>query len=188
MRVCLTSKKNIIKIKVGENSMIIMYVRHADASGDKLTELGKKQCELMVMQDDGFEFSKIYSSPMKRCEDTSKFLADKYNLEIELCEDLGERKVLKGLPNTDDEKEWFNNYLNPNFSHENPEGCKEFLDRTAKVLDKIIAAHKDKNENVILSAHSCTLYAIMAYFNKSGANKINWYRVSNCAKVFFEIN
>ena len=168
--------------------MIIMYVRHADASGDKLTELGLEQCKLMAMQNDGFEFSKIYSSPMKRCEDTSRFLADKYNLKIEICDELGERKVLNGLPNTDDEKEWFSNYLNPNYSHENPEGCKEFLDRTSKVLDGIIKEHKDKNENVIISAHSCTLYAIMAYFNKQNTDKINWYRVSNCAKVFFEIN
>ena len=168
--------------------MIIMYVRHADASGDKVTELGLEQCKLMTMQNDGFEFSKIYSSPMKRCEDTSRFLADKYNLKIELCDELGERKVLNGLPNTDDEKEWFSNYLNPNYSHENPEGCKEFLARTSKVLDRIIKEHKDKNENVIISAHSCTLYAIMAYFNKQNTDKINWYRVSNCAKVFFEIN
>ena len=168
--------------------MIIMYVRHADASGDKLTELGLEQCKLMAMQNDGFEFSKIYSSPMKRCEDTSRFLADKYNLKIEICDELGERKVLNGLPNTDDEKEWFSNYLNPNYSHETPEGCKEFLARTSKVLDRIIKEHKDKNENVIISAHSCTLYAIMAYFNKQNTDKINWYRVSNCAKVFFEIN
>ena len=78
--------------------------------------------------------------------------------------------------------------MNPNYSHENPEGCKEFLDRTAALLDEVIAAHKPKNENIIISAHSCTLYAIMAYFNKEKTDKINWYRVSNCAKIYFEID
>ena len=168
--------------------MILMYVRHADAVSDKLTELGERQCELMAEQEDCFKFSKIYSSPLNRCINTSMVLAEKYNIEIEVKAELCERKNLNRDPETAEEKEWFDNYMNPNYSHNNPEGCKEFLDRTKAVLDEIIATHKDKNENVIISAHSCTLYAIMAYFNKVKADKINWYRVSNCAKIYFEID
>lgn len=179
---------NIIKIKTGENAMIIMYVRHADAKGDKLTSLGEEQCKLMVKQDECFEFSKIYSSPLNRCIETSKYLAEKNKIEIEVKEQLSERKILNRDPETADEKEWFDNYLNPNFSHTEPEGCKEFLDRTAAVLDEIIERHKSKNENVIISAHSCTIYAIMAYLNKTNKKEINWYRVSNCAKIYFEID
>lgn len=168
--------------------MIIMYVRHGDAEGDKLTELGRKQCELMVKQDESIKFSKIYSSPMNRCIETSKYLAEKYNLEIEVVSKLDERKTLGREPESDTEKEWFDNYLNPNYSSNNPEGCKEFVDRTARVLDNIINAHKNKNENVIISAHSCSLYAIMAYFNKEKQGDINWYRAGNCSKVYFEVN
>ncbi len=168
--------------------MIIMYVRHGEAEDDKLTEFGKKQCELMVMQNESVKFSKIYSSPMNRCIETSKYLAEKYNLEIEVVSKLDERKTLGRDPETEHEKEWFENYLNPLFSSKSPEGCKEFVDRTAVVLDEIIKQHKHKNENVIISAHSCSLYAIMAYFNKDKQGDINWYRAGNCSKVYFEIN
>ena len=168
--------------------MIIMYVRHGEAKDDKLTELGKKQCEIMAMQDESVKFSKIYCSPMNRCIETSKYLAEKYNLEIEVVSKLDERKTLHRDPETDFEKKWFDNYLNPFFSSKSPEGCKEFIERTAEVLDKIIATHKDKDENIIISAHSCSLYAIMAYFNKDKKGDINWYRAGNCSKVYFEIN
>ena len=167
--------------------MILMYVRHGDAKDDKLTELGKQQCEVMVKQDESFNFSKIYSSPLSRCTDTAKYLEKKHGVKTEILTDLIERHTLERDPETENEQEWFDNYLNKNFSNSEPEGCKDYLKRTYNALDKIINEHKDKNENVIIVAHSCTYYAIMSYFNESNKNDINWYRISNCAKVYFEI-
>lgn len=182
----LTIEINNIRIKLGD-IMILMFVRHGESLNDELTGLGKKQCELMVMGNEEYRFSKIYCSVANRCKETALYLSEKYNLELEYLKGVKDRQMLKGDPITKGEKDWYENYLNKNFSYNNPEGCKEFLERNFREFDKIIKAHKDKNENVILVAHSCTFYALQEYFNKSLEDNIKYYRLSNCAKVYFEI-
>ncbi len=167
--------------------MIIMFVRHAEANGDNLTNLGKRQCELMCLQDENYDFSKIYCSTVTRCRETAAYLKEKYKLDIEYLNEIRDREILDKEPKTDDEKEWYDNYLNKNYSHVNPEGCKEFLQRNFKVFDEIIKRHKDKNENIILVAHSCTFYAIQEYLNSSKGEQINYSRLSNCSRIYFEI-
>lgn len=168
--------------------MIIMFVRHGESVDDKLTEFGKDQCELMARGKEEYEFSKIYCSVANRCRETAKYLKEKLALEIEFLEGIKDRELLGGDPVNASEQEWYDNYLNKNFSHKNPEGCKEFLLRNFAEFDKIIKHHKDKNENVVLVAHSCTFYAIQEYFNQSKSENINYYRLGNCSKVYFEIN
>ena len=142
----------------------------------------------MVQGKEEYEFSKIYSSVANRCRMTTGYFKEKFGLEVEFLKGVKDRELLSGKPNNDDEQEWYNNYLNKNYSHKNPEGCKEFLERNFAEFDKIINAHKDKNENVILVAHSCTFYAIQEYFNRTENENIKYYRVGNCSKVYFEID
>ena len=168
--------------------MIIMFVRHAEAKENVLTELGRKQCEIMCEQEENYVFSKIYCSTVDRCKETAEYLKTKHKLEVEYFDSLKDREVLNQKPETDEEWEWYNNYLNKNYSHSKPEGCKEFLQRNFAVFDKIIQAHKGKKENVILVAHSCTFYAIQEYLNASKGENINYCRLSNCGRVYFEIN
>lgn len=168
--------------------MIIMFVRHAEADGDELTNLGEEQCRVMCLQDEDYKFSKIYCSPISRCRKTAKFLQDKYSLSVEILANLKDREVLKGKPETEQEKEWYDSYLNKTYSSQNPEGCKEFLERNFKEFDYIINKHKDKKENIILVAHSCTFYALQEYLNASKEQNINYSRLANCARVYFEIN
>lgn len=167
--------------------MVIMFVRHGDAIDDKLTKLGKKQCELMVSQDENYAFSKIYCSVQNRCKETADYLKKKYGLTVEYSSKIIDRETLNHEPKTADEQEWYDNYLNKNYSHQKPEGCYEFLKRNFEEFDKIIKNHKERNENVILVAHSCTFYAIQEYFNKCSSHEINYYRLGNCSKVYFEI-
>ena len=174
-------------MKPGDNNMILMFVRHGEARGDELTDFGKKQCELMAAQDESYVFSKIYCSTAKRCKDTAEYLSKKYNLKIEYLKNIKDRELLNHEPQTADEHEWYDNYLNRSYSHKNPEGCLEFLNRNFDEFEKIIKKHNAKNENIILVAHSCTFYAIQEYFSGSGNNEINYYRLGNCSKVYFEI-
>lgn len=164
-----------------------MFVRHGDAKNDELTEVGKKQCELMCESDEDYAFSKIYCSSVKRCKQTAKYLQEKYNLELEVLSSLRDRENLSAEPKTKDEQLWYDNYLNKNFSNSSPEGCKEFLERNFEVFDKVIKECKLKNQNAIIVAHSCTFYALQEYFNQSKDENINYYRLSNCAKVYFEV-
>lgn len=167
--------------------MVIMFVRHGDANEKGLTELGKHQCELMCEGEEKYKFSKIYCSSVERCKLTAEYLKNYFNIEVEYFDKLRDREVLSDAPQNEQEQLWYDNYLNKNFSSKSPEGCKEFLERNFNVFDEIIKNHKNKNENVILVAHSCTFYAIQEYFNKTAGSEINYYRLSNCAKVYFEI-
>lgn len=168
--------------------MIIMFVRHGESINDKLTDFGIAQCEMMADSEEEYKFSKIYSSVANRCKETAKFLCEKFGLDLVLLEGVKDRDQLENEePQNADEKEWYENYLNKNYSHKKPEGCKEFLKRNFAEFDKIILAHKEKNENVILVAHSCTFYAIQEYFNASVGDEIKYYRLGNCSKVYFEV-
>ena len=170
--------------------MIIMFVRHAEDVDDKLTKRGLKQCEMMIDYDEEYKFAKIYSSPAKRCVDTANYLNKKFNVEVEVDKDLVEREKLSGiLPKDENEQNWYDNYLNPEYSGKDPEGCKEFLDRTFRCYKKIINNHFDKNENAIIVAHSGTTYSLAAFIHgiKKGED-IKWVRVGNCSKIYFEVN
>ena len=170
--------------------MIIMFVRHAEDLKDELTERGKKQCDTMIDYNEEYTFSKIYTSPAKRCVDTAKALNKKFGLEIQVEKDIIEREGLsENTPKNKKEKEWYDNYLNPEYSSKDPEGCKEYLERTHRCFRKIIDAHFDKNENAIIVAHSVTTYALCSFIYGVRPNEdIKWIRVGNCAKLYFEIN
>ena len=179
----------VIKIKLGGDVMVVMFVRHAEDLNDILTKRGKKQCEMMIDYDETYQFSKIYTSPPMRCVETAKALNKKFNVEIEIEKDLIEREKLKNdNPQNVDEQEWYDNYLNPEYSHLNPEGCKEYLNRIFSFLNQLIDRHHSKNENVIIVAHSGTLYAISAFVHGIKYNEnIKWIRVSNCAKIYYDL-
>lgn len=169
--------------------MIIMFVRHAEHKNDKLTKLGKLQCQLLLKSKENIKFTKIYSSPANRCVLTAKAIQKKWKLPLEICENLKERELLKTAePQNEQEQEWYDNYMNPLYSSENPEGCKNFLTRTFVEFKKIIDEHIEKQENVVIVAHSGTLYALSAYVNGIKKNKnLVWLRAGNCSKVYFEV-
>ena len=146
--------------------MIIEFIRHAEAKGDKLTKFGKKQAKMLSLQKDDFDFVKIYSSPLNRCKKTAKILAKSKKLSVEIDERLKERETLNYKPKTKEEKTWYDNYMNPKYSSVNPEGCKELLERVFSFLNERIFEHYQKNENIIIVSHSGIFYAVMAYFNK----------------------
>ncbi len=167
--------------------MIILFIRHAEANGDKLTRFGKKQAKLNFSQKEDYEFAKIYSSPTRRCWKTAKIYNKKRKLPLEADVRLTERETLDSKPVTKEEQLWFDNYLNPKFSSAEPEGCKEFLERVYEFLGERIFEHYQKNENIVIVAHSGIFYAVMSYFNKGKKGDINWYKIGNASKVFFEI-
>lgn len=169
--------------------MIIMFVRHADALDDKITNLGYKELEVLKEYKEDLKFSKIYTSSANRCKVTAECLKEKLNLPLEVSLNLKERELLKeDKPTNLQEQIWYDNYLNPGFSSKKPEGCKDFLERNFEVFDKIIKMHKEKNENIIIVAHSGTLYVLLAYiygYNKN--NNLPWRRIGNCGRIYFEI-
>ncbi|MBO5344274.1 MAG: histidine phosphatase family protein [Clostridia bacterium] len=170
--------------------MILMFVRHAESKRDRITKYGKKQCKNLRKEKEGFEFAKVYTSPANRCFKTGRVFQKKFRIELEVVEGMKERELLKtGKPQNEKEQEWYDNYMNPMFSFDSPEGCKEFLTRNFVEFKRIINHHFERNENAIIVAHSGTFYCLMAFINGIQKNKnINWYRLGTGNKVYFEIN
>ena len=167
--------------------MIILFIRHAEANKDKLTKFGKRQAKLLSKQKEDYKFAKIYTSPLKRCEDTAKFYNKQFKMPLEKDNRLRERETLDDVPKNKLEKMWFDNYMNPQFANDNPEGCKDFLERVYEFLNERIFEHYQKNENIVIVAHSGIFYAVMSYFNKNKKGDISWYKIGNASKVYFEI-
>ncbi len=169
--------------------MVIMFVRHGESKNDKLTKKGKIQCKLASNEKEKLNYAGIYSSSANRCVSTARYFQNRFKTHLTILNGLNERELLPNkTPQTDDEQEWYENYLNPMYSSTKPEGCKEFLARNFIEFKKIIETHFDKNENVVIVGHSCTFYALLAYlFGIQRGKDILWSRVSNCSKVYFEI-
>ena len=78
--------------------------------------------------------------------------------------------------------------MNPLYSSEKPEGCKEYLTRTFMEFERMVKTHIEKDENIVIVAHSCTTYALSAFIN--GIKKdhdIVWSRIGNCSRLYFEV-
>ena len=86
--------------------MIIMFVRHAEAKNDKITDFGKKQLQMAKKENESFEFAKIYSSPLNRCVATAKAFQEKFSVDLEVLDGLKDRELLEHRkPQNDDEEE-----------------------------------------------------------------------------------
>ena len=83
--------------------------------------------------------------------------------------------------------EWYQNYLNPNYSNKELEGGKDYLKRTYKFLKTL--KKKKEQDNVLLVAHSCTSYAINnCFFDSNSNNMLTWTRMGNGSILCFNIN
>ncbi|MBQ3493882.1 MAG: histidine phosphatase family protein [Clostridia bacterium] len=166
--------------------MIIYLLRHGDYDkSGSLSELGKKQIKLIAKNLVNENIDAIYCSPIQRCVECSKIINKKLKLEVEFDERIRERDKVLGEPKTQQEKLWWENYLNPSFSSRNPEGCKEFFER---VFDFVEELKNKKQSRVLVIAHSALLYAMLYYVYKPQNQLAIWNSLSNGGYVRFEIN
>lgn len=165
--------------------MKIILIRHGKSQNDKLTKEGKKQVKLAVKQLKNFKFKQIISSPLNRCKETAKIICKRLKCEFEINDDLRERWQLGHDPITNEEKLWWDNYLNYEFKTTLKESCKDFLDRNFKVFNLLKEKFCD-DDYVLLVAHGATSYALLNYVIGI-KNPIQWMEIGNANFIFFEI-
>ena len=167
----------------------IIFVRHAESVGDRLTCRGKRQAK-SVCNDLWYEsISKVYSSPLNRTVATAKIITKKLGLHGIVCDDrIAERDTDKSNLRESEVAEYDNNYLNPKYSHAHPEGCKEFLDRVFSFLDDVISDNDDgTDKSILVVGHSSLSYAMYAYFyGLQNVKELVWTRVGNANKLAFQ--
>lgn len=168
-------------------TMRIIFVRHADHVNNKLTKIGRQQAKL-VCHELGYEnIGRVFCSPCGRAVETARVICNELGLGAPIIvEDLKEREGLVGKPETKEQVDFADNYLNPNFSMEHPEGCKEFVERSFRFLDKVV---QEDFESILIVGHSSFSYVMTAYFTGLPKDKnLAWVRIGNCSKLCFEVN
>lgn len=164
--------------------MYIVILRHGNNINDKLTVLGKKQIKMISSQLKKYNFSKIFCSPKTRCVQSAQIIAKKLNLSYEACDELTERFQLGHRPQNKEEKLWWDNYLNLNFSDSKFEVCNQFYERNKNFFDYLLKNYK---ENVLIVAHSATAYAFANYFYGNQQDSLKRISIPEAGFVEFEI-
>ena len=103
------------------------------------------------------------SSPFKRSIDTIQPFAKSQALEIEMMEDLRERKVANAwIPNFNEfaKKQW-NDF---SYKLSDGESLSEVQTRNIAVLEDILNRHK--NKNIVVGTHGTALSTIINYYEK----------------------
>ena len=164
--------------------MRIIFIRHGDYNKKGLTRLGKKQAKMACGELKYENIGEVYCSPCPRAKQTAEVICKALKLPAPIVTELLlERDRLKDQPQNPEEQEYYDNYLNPNFSKSHPEGCKDFLARSHKFSDSII----DKDyESLLIVGHSSFAYALCHYFMGTNKDTITWVRLGNCSKLCFD--
>lgn len=166
--------------------MKIIFVRHGEAIGDKLTRFGKKQARNVVRDLFYENISKIYSSPLQRAVQTASIIAKKLNIkDVTTDKRISEREQKSETMSKEEIIEFDNNYLKSTFSRKDPEGCKEYLKRIHSFLNDV-KKHSKKDSCILIVGHSSMTYAMGAYFIGLKKDKVAWIRIGNCNKICFE--
>lgn len=131
-------------------------------------DLGKKLSDL--------SFSKIISSPLKRCIETAKYAGIK---NYEINNNLEEWKI--GIFETVDLRYFLKmrEILNDNDSLPDGESKKDYFTRVSSVIKDII---NNNENNFLIIAHGGTYWALLNAFN------LDYDHLENCGLVKFTCN
>ncbi|NBI06216.1 histidine phosphatase family protein [Senegalia massiliensis] len=149
------------------NTKLIM-VRHAkviyteDDKSRELSEEGKIQRKdvLEALKRENVDI--IYSSPYKRAIDTIKLYADFRNMDINIVDDLRERKVSDVF--IDDFMSFsINQWKDFNYKLNGGESLNEVKDRGIKVIENILNKHKGKD--IVVGTHGTFLSVLLNHYD-----------------------
>ncbi len=176
--------------------MRICFIRHAidkskqdvDFKGNQsITLKGKRILKQVIDYYDSEKVVAVYTSTNRRAVQTAEIIAKRYKVPVIATDKLRERTKFDYVKGSQDEKDFWDNYLNYDYKNDKFETCKDYIDRNFEVFDEIKQKHDPLNQNVIVVGHSATLYALNAYFNGIPKDKkIKWMQCGNCCMVKFE--
>ena len=154
--------------------MKIIYMHHAERDKssdaewgsfertfDDITEIGKKQAELLAQRLKNEKISAIVSSPYLRCMHTAEIINKYHNLEIK--EDSRFNEIQK-------DEEWIS-----------------LLKRNMEVIDEIVKSHSD-DEVILCVTSGVNISAFICYtYNIVPSNDVPWSQACDISPVIFNI-
>ena len=154
--------------------MKIVYMHHAERDKssdaewgsfertfDDITEIGKKQAELLAQRLKNEKISAIVSSPYLRCMHTAEIINKYHNLEIK--EDSRFNEIQK-------DEEWIS-----------------LLKRNMEAIDEIVKSHSD-DETILCVTSGVNISAFICYtYNIVPSNDVPWSQACDISPVIFDI-
>lgn len=182
--------------------MLLFLVRHARSKApnnkwqtpnSKISEVGKKQAEILSKRSRFSQLDKIFSSDWERAKKTATIISKNLNVETELLDYIHEReqspKMYGSLRNSKTskkyEKEYHKNYGNLDWKFSNKEeSIREVLKRTSKFSEFLIKNYKDKR--ILVISHDIFIKCFISrailgkdYSDKTMARVINSLFISH---------
>jgi len=142
------------------NMTQVYFVRHArslyseDDRNRPLSEKGKNDAKLVSEYFDQIHIDRVVSSPDKRAIATIQEVADSHKLEIEIFEELHERRITNGLVENF-KKFTLNQWKDFNYKLAGGESLNEVKARSLKTFEKIIEESLD--QVVVIGTHGTIL-------------------------------
>lgn len=156
----------------------IYVVRHCKAEGQPpespLTKEGFEQAKELAAFFDDVKVTRIISSPYQRAIQTVQPLAEQLDVEVEMNDQLRERK-LSPEPLLDWLDKLRKTFDNPDLKFEGGESSKEAANRIAEVAESVF---KSEFENTIIVTHGNLMALLLNHYDKQfGFDE--WARLSN---------
>jgi probable phosphoglycerate mutase len=175
-----------------------------------LTRRGREQAQALARRLSGLQFAAIYSSPLRRCQETAAPLAERLSLTPILVPDLQEIRLGPLRPPPDDphdlealaqmlrERQMDIIRLAGTAGHwdaiEGSESSRAFRQRVVQALDQIAREHT--GERVIAFAHGGVINAYIAevlglerdFFFPAANTSISVVRVAGDRRVLYALN
>lgn len=177
----------IILVRHGQSELNLEKVFYG-VLNPELTEKGKSQAKKAGELLKELNYSKIYSSDLKRAKDTAELLNFK-NLKIDIDEELREinfgifegfkyEELLEKFPDElkRSQDDW------KNYNYETGESVLELQKRAIKFIDEKI----DLNEDTVLVTHWGVINTILSYYFSNGLDSYWKFSVENGGIVVIE--
>lgn len=175
--------------------MKIYLIRHGETTGDiedryggdyddDLTEKGKKQAEELAKKLQKKGIQTIFSSPLKRAQQTAKILSKALQVNIQTVKEIKERNrcgILTGMirsqakekyPEAFEKVQEFKNTI------EGAEDYKKFVKRITKAFEKLL---KENFQTIAVVTHGGPLSIIFEHILK-----VKWGRAEDCGYAVLE--
>jgi 2,3-bisphosphoglycerate-dependent phosphoglycerate mutase len=165
--------------EIKDMNKTIYFIRHAQCHPDEdthhslwpLSETGKNQARQLPSLLSQLGIEKIFSSPYLRCLETVKPFSQLSGVEVEIHQDLRERMISKGVPNSES---WIKSWADLKYAEPECEDSLTAQARFVKAVDHV--TYHSSQEVLAISSHGNIIALFLHYldptFSRSDAEKI----------------
>lgn len=143
----------------------------------KLTEKGVEQAKKLAYEVQNYNVDMIISSPLKRAMETSKIVAEKCNIAIQIEERLIEQNygIYEGIDRKNEE--FLNNKRNFAYRYPKGESMMQVAYRIYGLIDEIKEKYPEKN--ILIISHGGVCRIINTYFKNMTNEEFFDYTLAN---------